>query len=132
MVGDFIVVDCSCNVRGVAMVDQITSLTKSGMKDWLLQRVSAVILAVYVFFLLGFFVSHPGVDYLQWKTLFSSVWMKSFTFLAMLSLIAHSWVGVWTIFTDYIKCSIGRGFLQIIVVLMFIAYLAWCMQILWG
>jgi succinate dehydrogenase / fumarate reductase membrane anchor subunit len=84
------------------MVTSITNLTRNGLKDWFIQRVSAVILAVYLFFLVGYFIVHPGLDYATWRGLFACRAMRIFSVLALLSLMAHAWIGLWTIFTDYI------------------------------
>lgn len=110
----------------------LTALTKSGLKDWLIQRVSAIILLVYIIFLGAFFVMHLHSGYAQWHRLFTCEWVRIFTLLALFSLIAHAWVGIWTIFTDYIHCSVLRGILQILVILAFIACVVWGINILWG
>jgi succinate dehydrogenase / fumarate reductase membrane anchor subunit len=114
------------------MVKNITSFTGSGLKDWFLQRVTAVVLALYVFFLVGVFAFHHTLNFAEWSRLFSYGWVKVFTLVALLSLIVHAWVGVWTIFTDYIKCSVARGFLMTVICLGFISYIVWCVLILWG
>ncbi|ODN42687.1 succinate dehydrogenase, hydrophobic membrane anchor protein [Piscirickettsia litoralis] len=114
------------------MVSTITGLAKSGLKDWFIQRVSAVILAVYVLFLVGFFLVHPQVDFAAWKALFSNSCMRIFTLLALFSLAAHAWIGLWTVFTDYIKCGVLRGLLQVIVILAIFVYVVWAIQIIWG
>ncbi len=114
------------------MVSSVTGLTRSGLKDFLVQRVSAIILALYSLFLVGYFLGHPHLDFAHWNGLFACTWMRLFTVLALLSLIAHAWVGMWTIFTDYIHCAMGRAVLQILVILAFIAYVVWCISILWG
>jgi len=114
------------------MIHSITNLTRSGLKDWFVQRISALILVVYILFLVGYLLGHPSVDYSSWKALFLCGWMRCFTLLAMLSLIAHAWIGMWTIFTDYIQCSVLRGLIQIIVVIALLLYLVWMIAILWG
>ncbi len=114
------------------MVSSITALGRSGLKDWFLQRISAVILALYALFLVGFFIGHMPVDYVAWSMLFAHGWMKIFTLIAVLSLIAHAWVGVWTILTDYVTCGCARAVIQIVVVLAFIVYFVWAIRILWS
>lgn len=114
------------------MVTNSTSLTHNGIKDWLIQRVSAVILAAYIVLLLCLMVAHPNIDYATWSALFQPLWMKCFTLLAMLSLIAHAWVGVWTVLTDYLHCAYARAVLMIVFILAFLFYLAWIIEILWG
>ena len=114
------------------MVNSTTSLTKSGLKDWFIQRVSAVILIIYTLFLLGFVIKHTPLHYVDWSMLFAHTWMKVFTLMAVLSLIGHAWVGIWTILTDYVKCSFICAVLMVIFVLAFLTYVIWCVAIFWG
>ena len=116
----------------VKHVNSITALGRSGISDWLIQRVSAIIMAFYLIFLTGYFLSHASIDYATWAGLFSHPSMRIFSLLCLLSLLGHAWIGIWTILTDYIKCPIARGTLQILIILAFIACLAWGIQTLWS
>ena len=114
------------------MVRSSTNLTRNGLTDWLVQRVSAVVIAAYLLFLLGFLVLHSTVSYELWFALLSNTAMRVFSLLFVLSLIAHAWVGMWTVVGDYIKCSLLRGTLQIIIILSLLACLCWGITIIWG
>lgn len=114
------------------MVDTVTSLSRSGLHDWLMQRVSAVILGIYVIFLAVFFYSHPQVTYDQWHQLFANLWMKIASIFVLLSLLVHAWVGLWTVTTDYIKLSALRLFIQIVIILALFACFFWGVAIFWG
>ncbi|MDF2867373.1 MAG: sdhD [Gammaproteobacteria bacterium] len=114
------------------MVENITSLTRNGLRDWLVQRISAIILAVYTLFILGFIVWHQPLDYSTWHQLFSLNWMRIFSLLALLSLLAHTWIGIWTITTDYLKCACVRLITQVIVMLALFGCLIWGILILWS
>jgi succinate dehydrogenase / fumarate reductase, membrane anchor subunit len=116
----------------VKRVLSITALGRSGIADWLLQRVSAVIILFYSLFLLAFYFSHQPIDFAVWHGLFAHTSMKVFSFMALLALLAHAWIGMWAVFTDYIKCAYFRGTIQLLVIIMFLACLAWGMQIFWG
>lgn len=107
------------------MVEKITSLTGNGMHDWLIQRVTAVLLAAYTLFLIGYLMLHSPLQYADWHALFSHVFMRIFTFLSLLSVVYHTWIGMWTIFTDYLKCPWLRLTLQILVILVLIGCLVW-------
>ncbi len=85
------------------MVASITSLSRSGLLDWLAQRVSAVFLGSYAIFMFCFFLFSSEVTYESWVALFSNFWFKIFTLAALFGLVAHIWVGMWTISTDYLK-----------------------------
>ncbi len=114
------------------MVSSVTNLGRSGVYDWLIQRVTAYVLALYTIFLLGFVVTNPGMDYLTWATLFSQTWFRIFSLLALLSIGGHAWVGLWTVTTDYIKATAVRFFVQAACGLAMFVYLVWGIQILWG
>lgn len=119
------------------MVTAVTNMGRSGLSDWLMQRVSAVILLAYFLFLGG--VLLYGVDYLSWKALFSQTWVKIFSLMALLSLGAHAWVGLWSVITDYFTermmgqaGNILRLVLQMACGLTMFIYVVWGIQILWG
>ena len=114
------------------MVTSSSNLTRNGVKDWVIQRFSAIVLAVYAIFIFCFILSHPGISYATWVGFFHNIWIKWFTVLAVLSLIAHAWVGIWTVLTDYVHCAYARASLMIIFVLAFLFYLLWVFEILWG
>lgn len=114
------------------MVNSVTSLTRNGLKDWFIQRLSAVILGVYSLFLIGFIIGHNPLTYAVWYSLFHNVWMRAFTILALLSLVAHAWVGIWTVLTDYVQCKWARGVIQVITIIGFIACIVWCIDIMWS
>ncbi|KQK40430.1 succinate dehydrogenase [Acinetobacter baumannii] len=79
-----------------------TGLTGSGSRDWFIQRVSAVVLAAYTVVLFGWILCKGGFDYQQWAGFMMTLPMKIFSLLAILSLIAHAWIGMWQVFTDYV------------------------------
>ena len=114
------------------MVNTATNLGRSGAQDWLIQRVSAVILAVYTFLIIGFFIFHSDHNYENWRILFRSDWMRYSSLLALLSLIVHAWIGVWTVITDYIKPVIIRITRQLMAFFALLAYLVWGIKIIWG
>jgi len=114
------------------MVASATSLSHSGLRDWLIQRVSAVVIGLFVIILFGFFLVHPGLTFKQWNNFITNPVMQMVTFLALLSTVAHAWIGVWTVLTDYVKPLATRLFLEIIIVLGLITYLVWGTQVIWG
>ena len=121
------------------MVTNVTNLSRSGLYDWMAQRVSAVVLAAYFLFLLGYMVASPDLGYAQWHALFSQNWMRIFSLMALVALCAHAWVGMWTISTDYLtSMALGRWatevrflFQAVCGMAMFVVFV-WGVQILWG
>jgi succinate dehydrogenase / fumarate reductase membrane anchor subunit len=121
------------------MVTNVTNFSRSGLYDWMAQRVSAVVLAAFFLFLLGYLVAHPGLTYSDWKALFSQNWVRIFTLLALLSVSVHAWVGMWTITTDYLTpMSLGkwatsvRFLVQAFCGMLMFVLFVWGVQILWG
>jgi succinate dehydrogenase / fumarate reductase membrane anchor subunit len=121
------------------MVTNVTNLSRSGLYDWMAQRVSAVVLAAYFLFLIGFLVLHPGIAYVEWRGLFEHNWMRIFSLLALVALSVHAWVGMWTISTDYLtnmalgKCAtVVRFLFQAVCGIAMFAFFVWGVQILWG
>lgn len=121
------------------MVKSVTSLGRSGLSDWLLQRVSAVIMSAYLIFMVGYFFINPSPSYEQWSHLHSCMSMRIFSLLTLLSLVAHAWIGMWCVLTDYItvrlvgpKATPIRMFLQIAMIALILFYVIWAIDILWG
>lgn len=85
------------------MVVNATSFSRSGVADFLLQRVSAVVLTVYVGCIVWFVLSHPSLDYTHWLAFMRSPAMLIFGTLTLLSWGIHAWIGMWTVGTDYLN-----------------------------
>ncbi|WP_136253904.1 succinate dehydrogenase, hydrophobic membrane anchor protein [Onishia niordana] len=114
------------------MVTNITNFGRSGLSDWLIQRASAVILALYTLFIVGYLLLHPNLDYATWSGLFGATWMRIFSLLAFVSMAAHAWIGLWTVTTDYIKPTGIRISAQAVIILAIFVFLVWGVQVLWG
>lgn len=114
------------------MVTNITSLTGNGLKDWLIQRVTAVYFAAYALFLLGYLLSHPQLQFASWYALFHGIFFQIATILALLMLTLHAWIGIWTVSTDYMKNTFARVAFQTTVFLILLAQFIWGLMIIWG
>ena len=102
-----------------------------GLRDWLAQRVTAVVMLVYTMLVLMALVMLPKFDYWSWKALWQLPLMRYATVLFVVALLFHAWIGVRNIFMDYIKDAGVRLTLYVVVILALIAYGAWAVQILW-
>ena len=101
-----------------------------GLKDWLAQRVTALVMIAYtVIFLVA--LGRGTVSYASWKALFAQEWMRFATFLFVASVLIHAWIGVRNIWMDYIKHTGLRLALQVATVLWLAGCAGWAMQILW-
>lgn len=114
---------------GDVLMKSATGLTGSGSRDWVVQRISAVILAVYSVVMLVWFLMHAHPSFEQWQGFMLSMPMRLFSLLAILALVGHAWVGMWTVLTDYIKSTGLRFVLQAAMIIAIIVYLFWGVMI---
>jgi succinate dehydrogenase / fumarate reductase membrane anchor subunit len=112
------------------MVKRVIVGAHYGLKDWLAQRVTAVVMLVYTLMLVLALGRGP-VTYASWKALFAHEWMRFTTFLFVAGVLIHAWIGVRNIFMDYVKPTGWRLSLQVIVILALTGYAGWAMRILW-
>jgi len=114
------------------MVTNVTSLTGNGLKDWLIQRITAVYFAAFSCFLLGFLLMHPHLSYQDWSGLFHCKLFQVAALIGLLSLTLHAWIGIWTVTTDYINCTALRLSVQGLVLLLLLGQLICGFMIIWG
>jgi succinate dehydrogenase membrane anchor subunit len=113
------------------MVKRIVVGAHYGLRDWLAQRISAAIMALYSLVLLAVLWRGAPFTYPAWKDLFAQGWMRVATLIFALSLAWHAWVGVRDILMDYVKADGWRLTLQIATLLLIAVYFGWTVQILW-
>ena len=95
----------------------------SGVRNWLLQRLTAVILLITVAYLGYIFACAEISNFTQWVALTDSPVFVVLFLLSMASLLIHAWVGLWTIITDYVpKCmqSVGSAILAVMLAALFV------------
>lgn len=116
------------------MVKSISNFGRSGLADWVIQRATAVVLAAYTLFIVSFVLMLPegGLTYDVWTSLFSTLWVKIFTLLTLLSIVGHAWVGLWTVLTDYCKPTALRFLLLALLFITLFVYLIAGVSALWG
>lgn len=102
-----------------------------GLKDWLAQRVTAIVMAFYTVILLVAFLTANDFSYVGWAGLFAQQWFKIATFVTFIAMFYHVWVGMRDIWMDYVKPVPVRLGLQVATVLWLIGCAGWAAQILW-
>ena len=103
-----------------------------GLKDWLAQRVTAIVMAIYTLILLFMFLTANEFSYEAWAGIFAMHWFKMATFVAFAALFYHVWVGMRDIWMDYIKPVPLRLALQVATILWLVGCAGWVVQILWS
>lgn len=103
-----------------------------GMRDWLAQRLTAILMAVFTIVLLVSFLTGQNFTYEGWAGLFARQWFKLFTMVTFFGLFYHAWVGIRDIWMDYVKPVGIRLTLQTLTLLWLLGCAAWTVQILWS
>ena len=128
------------------MVTSVTNLGRSGLSDWVMQRVSGVVLLAYTLFIVVVLLG-CSPDYAEWRALFDQTWVKVFSLAAILSVAMHAWIGLWCVSTDYLipyvltlklgpaigaKANLLRWAFQSASAIVLFTYVVWGIQILWS
>lgn len=111
----------------------------TGPSNWKIQRITSILMAVYLFFIVGYLMTNPALTYDQWSELNSLLPMRVFTLLVVAAVAFHAWIGMRCVFTDYItvrligpKANGLRNTLQLGLAFMLLFYVLWTIKILWG
>lgn len=113
------------------MVNRIVVGAHYGLKDWIIQRATALVMAVYTVIFLAVVCAVGPDSFEAWRSVFSSGFMKFATFLFFVSLFWHAWIGVRDIWMDYAKPDGLRLLLIIATAAVLVGYTGWAVQILW-
>jgi succinate dehydrogenase / fumarate reductase membrane anchor subunit len=103
-----------------------------GLRDWLAQRVSAALMALFTLVVLAQVLFTKGpIGYDKWAGIFSAQWMKVLTFTVIVALLYHAWVGIRDIWMDYVKPAGLRLVLQAFSIIWLVGCTGWAIQVLW-
>jgi succinate dehydrogenase / fumarate reductase membrane anchor subunit len=103
-----------------------------GLRDWLSQRVTAALMALFTLVVLAQVIFSRGpIGYDKWAGIFASQWMKVLTFSVIVALLWHVWVGMRDVFMDYVKPVGIRLVLQIFTIVWLTGCAGWAIQVLW-
>jgi succinate dehydrogenase / fumarate reductase membrane anchor subunit len=103
-----------------------------GLRDWLSQRVTAGLMALFTVVVLAQVIFNRGpIGYDKWAGIFSSQWMKVLTFTVVAALLWHVWVGMRDVWMDYVKAVWLRLLLQVFTIVWLVGCAGWAIQVLW-
>ncbi len=114
------------------MLIQLLTNKYPGMRLWLSQRLSAIVMAIYIVLVVMLLIIFRPANFNAWHALMSPIWFRLVTFVFFVSLFIHAWLGVKDVFEDYIFNLKLRAYLQIIVDVLLVVYLIWSSFILWN
>jgi len=113
------------------VINRIVVGARYGFKDWLIQRVTAVVMAAYSLYIAFFLLLLSPTTFDAWRAVFDSGFEKFATFLFVLCLFYHAWIGVRDLWMDYVKPVGLRLTLHVLTVLVLVGYTGWIVGILW-
>ncbi|MBT9457439.1 MAG: succinate dehydrogenase, hydrophobic membrane anchor protein [Burkholderiaceae bacterium] len=102
-----------------------------GARDWLAQRVTAVLMALFTIVVLAQLLMPGALGYDRWAGIFSQQWMKFLTFVTILSLLYHAWVGMRDIWMDYVQHVGARLVMHVFTLVWLVGCAGWAIQVLW-
>jgi succinate dehydrogenase / fumarate reductase membrane anchor subunit len=102
-----------------------------GLRDWLAQRITGVVMVAFTLVMMVALSQGVGASYESWRTFMSVGLMRFITFLFIISLCWHAWVGVRDIWMDYIQPAGIKLALHVLTLLALIGYAGWATQIIW-
>ncbi|MBH5329772.1 succinate dehydrogenase, hydrophobic membrane anchor protein [Eikenella sp. S3360] len=113
------------------MVDRKLTGAHYGLRDWAMQRATAVLMLIYTMALIAFLFALPG-DYAAWQAFFGQVWVKVFTQVSLIALFLHAWVGIRDLWMDYIKPFGLRLFFQVATIVWLAGCMVYSVNVIWG
>ena len=102
-----------------------------GLRDWIAQRVTAVLMALFTAVVLLQLLLPGELGYDRWAGIFAAPWMKAFTFVIVVALAYHAWVGVRDILMDYVKPVGARLVIEVLSLVWLAGCAGWAVQVLW-
>lgn len=102
-----------------------------GLRDWLAQRVTATLMAIFTVALIVQILLPGPMGYDKWAGIFAQQWMKLLSFVVILAMLLHAWVGVRDVLMDYVKPVAMRLVLEVATIVWLVGCAGWAIQVLW-
>lgn len=102
-----------------------------GLRDWLAQRVTALLMTLFTLAVIVQVLLPGEMGYDKWAGIFSRQWMKVLTFVVIVSLLYHVWVGMRDVWMDYVKPVGIKLALQVFTIVWLTGCAGWAIQVLW-
>ena len=102
-----------------------------GLRDWLSQRVTAALMALFTLAVVVQVLLPGEMGYDKWAGIFSQLWMKLLTFVVILAMAWHVWVGMRDTLMDYVHTVGARLVLQVFTIVWLVGCAGWAIQVLW-
>ncbi len=114
------------------MLIQLLTNKYPGMRIWLSQRLTALVMAFYIVLLLVMLLIMQPAGFAAWHAFIAPIWFRLLTLIFFMCLFIHAWLGVADVLKDYVFNKTLRGYMQIVVDILLLIYLVWVSIILWN
>lgn len=115
------------------MVDRKLVGAHYGLRDWAMQRITAVVMVAYTVLFFFFLLGIAGAEnYSEWQALFSKIWVKIFTQITIIAAALHGWVGIRDLWMDYVKPFGLRLFLHSATIVWLVGCTVYSFYVIWG
>ncbi|XZG68794.1 succinate dehydrogenase, hydrophobic membrane anchor protein [Chitinibacteraceae bacterium HSL-7] len=114
------------------MVNRIVVGAHYGLRDWLVQRVTALIMLAYTAGIVAFLLFAKDASFEAWRELFSCTWVRVVTTVTVLAVLWHAWVGIRDIWMDYVQPVGIRLTLHVLTLLWLLGSLVYSVKVVWG
>ena len=101
-----------------------------GLRDWLLQRLTAIYLALFLGYLLLHFLIQPQYSFQEWHGWMTHPAMVIATALFILAVLVHGWVGMRDVVLDYVQSIRLRIAILSLIALTLIGCGIWALRLL--
>lgn len=78
-------------------------MKRSGFHEWLFQRLSTIVIAVYTIVYIGLVLSMHSYDYSHWLAMHNADWFKVYSTISLIIVMLNSILAGWQIGTDYVQ-----------------------------
>ncbi len=102
-----------------------------GLKDWLAQRITALVMAAYSLVVFAAALGGALSSRESWQMFMANGVIRFASFLFVISLCYHAWVGIRDIWMDYVNSTAVRLTLHVLTILALVGYAGWAIQIIW-
>ena len=114
------------------MLIQLLTNKYPGMRIWLSQRLTALVMAFYMVLMVIMLLIMQPAGFTAWYDFVSPIWFRLLTLIFFMCLFMHAWLGVADVLKDYVFNKTLRAYMQIVVDILLLVYLAWVSIILWN
>lgn len=114
------------------MVNRIVVGAGYGLRDWMVQRATAIIMAIYTIIFAVVVAGTGGKGFDAWRAVFAGGFMKFTTFVFFVALFYHAWVGIRDVWMDYVPPVGLRFVMHILTVTLLVGYTGWAAKIIWS